>query len=95
MVTVRLLGNLVAAAGERVLEWEIKEPTLLQQLLEEHKGDIPEVLELLEQKECFLTVGTRIASNHTLVKDGDIIKIASHNNQLHSADFPTWHGGTI
>jgi molybdopterin converting factor small subunit len=95
MVVVRLLGNLAAATGERVLEWKLNEPTPLRKLLEEHQRDIPEVLALLDQNECFLTVGVRIASNHTMVKDGDVIKVASHNNELHSADFPTWHGGSI
>jgi molybdopterin converting factor small subunit len=97
MVTVRLLGNLSSASGERVLEWNVKEPTPLRQLLDEHQKEIPEVLSLLSQKEpeCMLTVGIRIAMNTTIVKDGDIIKVTPHNSQLHAADFPTWHGGTI
>lgn len=97
MVTVRLLGSLTSTSGERVLEWDVKEPTPLRQLLDEHKDEIPEVLGLLSQKEpeCMLTVGIRIATNTTLVKDGDIIKVTPHNSQLHAADFPTWHGGTI
>ena len=36
MVTVRLLGNLISSTGERELEWEVKEPTPLRQLLEKH-----------------------------------------------------------
>jgi len=95
MVTVRLLGNLATATGERVLEWELKEPTLLKKLLDDHKEEIPQVISLLEQTECFLTVGTRIAANTTVVKDGDVIKVTPHNSELHAADFPTWHGGTI
>ena len=97
MVTVRLLGSLTTASGERVLEWELKRPTPLRQLLDEHKDEIPEVIELLSLKEpeCMLTVGMRIAANTTLVKDGDVIKVTPHNSQLHAADFPTWHGGTI
>jgi molybdopterin converting factor small subunit len=97
MVTVRLLGNLVSSTGERELEWEVRQPTPLRQLLEEHRNEIPEVMELLSMKEpeCMLTVGIRIASNTTTVKDGDTIKVTPHNSQLHAADFPTWHGGTI
>jgi molybdopterin converting factor small subunit len=97
MVTVRLLGNLISSTGERELEWEVKEPTPLRQLLEKHTNEIPEVLALLGQKEpeCMLTVGIRIATNTTVVKDGDIIKVTPHNSQLHSADFPTWHGGSV
>ena len=91
------MGNLSSTSGERVLEWDVKAPTPLRQLLDEHKEEIPEVLSLLSQKEpeCMLTVGIRIATNTTLVKDGDIIKVTPHNSQLHAADFPTWHGGTI
>jgi molybdopterin converting factor small subunit len=97
MVVVRLLGNLVSAAGERVLEWDVKEPTPLRQLLDQHTDEIPDVLALLGMKEpeCMLTVGVRIASNTTMVKDGDVIKVTPHNSQLHAADFPTWHGGAI
>jgi molybdopterin converting factor small subunit len=97
MVTVRLLGNLVSSTGERELLWELSEPTPLRPLLEQHKDEIPEVLQLLGQKEpeCMLTVGIRIATNNTIVKDGDLIKVTPHNSQLHAADFPTWHGGTV
>ena len=97
MVTVRLLGNLVSSSGEHELVWNVQEPTPLRQLLEQHIDEIPEVLALLGQKEpeCMLTVGIRIATNNTVVKDGDIIKVTPHNSQLHAADFPTWHGGTV
>jgi molybdopterin converting factor small subunit len=97
MVTLRLLGSLTSTTGERVLEWDVKEPTPLRRLLDEHKEEIPEVLSLLSQKEpeCMLTVGIRIATNTTLVKDGDLIKVTPHNSHLHAADFPTWHGGSI
>lgn len=95
MVRLKLLGNMTTATGERELEWELKQPTALRQLLEEHQEEIPEVMSLLDQKECMLTVGIRIASNTTMVKDGDIIKVTPHNSQLHAADFPTWHGGTV
>ena len=97
MVTVRLLGNLISSTGERELEWEVTEPTPLRQLLEKHTAEIPEVLALLGQKEpeCMLTVGIRIASNTTVVKDGDIIKVTPHNSHLHAADHPTWHGGSV
>ena len=97
MVTVRLLGNLVSSTGERELIWNVQEPTPLRQLLEQHMDEIPEVLALLGQKEpeCMLTVGIRIATNNTVVKDGDLIKVTPHNSQLHAADHPTWHGGSV
>jgi molybdopterin converting factor small subunit len=97
MVTVRLLGNLTSVSGERVLEWDVKDPTPLRELLEQHTGEIPDVLALLNLKEpeCMLTVGIRIATNTTVVKDGDVVKVTPHNSQLNAADFPTWHGGTI
>ena len=44
MVTVRLLGQLTSADGERVLEWELKEPVTLKQLLLDHKDQVPEVI---------------------------------------------------
>jgi molybdopterin converting factor small subunit len=97
MVTVRLLGNLLSVSGERVLEWDVQTPTALRAHLEQHVDEIPEVLALLNLKEpeCMLTVGVRIATNTTMVKDGDVIKVTPHNSHLHAADFPTWHGGTI
>ena len=94
MITVRLLGNLAAAGGERVLEWEMKEPITLKQLFLDHKEEIPQVIKLWGENECMFTVGTRIAAEVTVVKDGDVVKITPHNSQLHSADFPIGHGGT-
>ncbi len=95
MVTFRLLGNLTAANGERVLEWELKEPTSLEQLLLAHQEEIPDVIRLWKAAECMFTVGVRIAAESTVVKDGDIVKVTPHNTQLHSADFPIGTGGTV
>ena len=94
MITLRLLGNLAAVGGERVLEWEMKEPVTLKQLFLDHKEEIPQVIKLWEENECMFTVGTRIAAEVTVVKDGDVVKITPHNSQLNSADFPIGHGGT-
>ena len=94
MITLRLLGNLAAVGGERVLEWEMKEPVTLKQLFLDHKEEIPQVIKLWEENECMFTVGARIAAEVTVVKDGDVVKITPHNSQLHSADFPIGHGGT-
>ncbi len=95
MVTVRLLGNLTSADGERILEWELKEPITLKQLFLDHKDRLPEVIRIWQEKECMFTVGIRIAAETTVIKDGDIIKVTPHNSQLHAADFPIGHGGTI
>jgi molybdopterin converting factor small subunit len=95
MVTVRLMGNLTSVNGERVLEWELTEPTSLRQLLLAHQEEIPDVIRLWKATECMFTVGVRIAAESTVVKDGDIVKVTPHNTQLHSADFPIGHGGTV
>ena len=95
MVTLRLWGNLTAANGERVLEWELKGPTTLRQLLLDHQDEIPEVIKLWKETECMFTVGVRIAAESTVVKDGDIVKVTPHNSQLSSADFPIGTGGTV
>ena len=88
MITLRLLGNLIAANGERVLEWELKEPTTLRQLLLAHQEEIPDVIRLWKETECMFTVGVRIAAESTVVKDGDFVKVTPHNSQFHAADFP-------
>ena len=88
MVTLRLLGNLTASNGERVLEWELKEPTSLKQLLLSHQEEIPDVITLWKETQCMFTVGVRIAAESTVVKDGDIVKVTPHNSQFHAADFP-------
>src|SRR5439155_22149490 len=88
MLTVRLLGNLTAANGERVLEWELKEPTSLGQVLLAHQEEIPDVIRLWKETECMFTVGVRIAAESTVVKDGDMVKVTPHNSQFHAADFP-------
>jgi len=95
MVTVRLLGNLASADGERVLEWELKEPITLKQLLLDHKDQVPEVIRIWQEEECMFTVGIRIAAETTLVKDGDLVKVTPHNSQLNAADFPIGHGGAL
>jgi molybdopterin converting factor small subunit len=88
MITLHLLGNLAAANGERVLEWELKEPTSLGPLLLAHQEEIPDVIRLWKETECMFTVGVRIAAESTTVKDGDIVKVTPHNSQFHAADFP-------
>ena len=88
MVTVRLLGSLTTTSGERVLEWELKEPTTLRQLLLAHQEEIPDVIRLWKETECMFTVGVRIAAESTVVKDGEIVKVTPHNSQFHAADFP-------
>ena len=95
MITLRLLGNLAAVGGERVLEWEMKEPVTLKQLFLDHKEEIPQVIQLWEENECMFTVGARIAADVTVVKDGDLVKITPHNSYLYSSDHPlAGTGGT-
>ncbi len=88
MVTLRLLGNLTSVGGERLLEWELKAPMTLRQLLLDHQEEIPEVIKLWKETECMFTVGVRIAAESTVVKDGDMVKVTPHNSQFHAADFP-------
>ena len=95
MITLRLMGNLTTAGGERVLEWELKEPTTLKQLLLDHKADIPQVIKLWQENECMFTVGIRIAAEVTVVKDGDVVKVTPHNSYLYASDLPlAGTGGT-
>ena len=95
MITLRLMGNLTTAGGERVLEWELKEPTTLKQLLLDHKTDIPQVIKLWQENECMFTVGIRIAAEVTVVKDGDVVKVTPHNSYLYASDHPlAGTGGT-
>src|SRR5436309_13154520 len=75
MVTLRLLGNLTAASGERVLEWELKEPMSLRQLLLAHQEEIPDVIRLWKETECMFTVGVKLASEATVVKGGDTARV--------------------
>jgi molybdopterin converting factor small subunit len=94
MVTIRLLGNLTTASGESLWECEVKEPTPIRQVLLDHRDEIPEVIALWEQENCMFTVGTKIAADTTVIKDGDTLKVTPHNAQLNAADFPIGHGGT-
>jgi len=94
MITLRLLGNLNTFSGERALAWELKAPTTLKQLLLDHKEDIPDVIRLWQENECMFTVGTRIAAEVTVVKDGDVVKVTPHNSHLHASVHPPDVGGT-
>src|SRR5207245_10232219 len=95
MVTLRLLGNLTAANGERALEWELKEQTSLRQLLLAHQEEIPDVIRLWKETECMFTVGVKSAAEATVVKDGDMVEVTFDNSQLSSPDFPIGTGGTV
>ena len=94
MVTIRLLGNLLSLNGEHVMEWELSQATTLKQLLLDHKDQIPAVIKLWQETECMFTVGTKIASEATVVKDGDVVKVTPHNSQLYASDCPIGTGGT-
>ena len=95
MLTLRLMGNLTTASGERVLEWELKGPTTLKQLFLDHKDEIPQVIKSWQENECMFTVGTRIAAEVTVVKDGDVVKVIPHNSYLYASDHPlSGTGGT-
>src|SRR5437879_13749130 len=75
MVTFRLLGNLTAANGERVLERELEEPASLEQVVLAHQEEIPDVIRLWKEAECRFTVGDCIAAESPVGEGGDMAHV--------------------
>lgn len=90
MVTVLILGlTLRDALGESELEFELPQPTNVNELLAAHRDKLGELMRFLNKGEVLITVNKKIGALTTPVKDGDTIKFAHQTNQ--SFEGARWH----
>ena len=79
MVTIILMGQLQTDDGERDLACEVSEPVSVQQLIRRQRRLLQHVGQLMKEKKLIVTINTRIASEDSLVHDGDAIKLVAHD----------------
>jgi molybdopterin converting factor small subunit len=79
MVTITLMGQLETAEGERELACEVPDPVTIRALIQKQAKGIRHVFQLAREKKLMVTVNTKIASLDTIVKDGDAIRLVSHD----------------
>jgi hypothetical protein len=79
MVTITLTGQLQTADGERDLACEINTPISVKQLIQKQGVRLRHVLQLLREKKVVDGINKQIASEDSLVRDGDDIRLVGHD----------------
>ncbi len=79
MVTITLMGQLQTADGERDFACKVSEPISVRKLVQRQGHALHEVFQLLKEKKVMVTVNKKIASEDTIVNDGDSIKLVAHD----------------
>lgn len=79
MVTIVLTGQLQTADGERDLACEIDQPTPVRKLIQRQGVQLRHLLQLLREKKVLVTINKRIASEDSLVQDGDAVRLVGHD----------------
>ncbi len=79
MVTITLMGQLQTADGERDFTCDIPAPLSVRQLIQRQGRSLRPVLQLLREKKVLVTVNKRIASEESLVQDGDAVRLVGHD----------------
>lgn len=79
MVTITLTGQLQTADGERDLACELASSMTVRQLIQRQGVQLRHLLQLLREKKVLVTINKRIASEDSLVQDGDAIRLVGHD----------------
>lgn len=79
MVTIVLTGQLQTADGERDVACEITSPLTVRQLIQRQGIQLRHLLQLLREKKILVTINKKIASEDSLVQDGDAIRLVGHD----------------
>jgi molybdopterin converting factor small subunit len=79
MVSIVLTGQLQTADGERDLACDIDRPISIRQLIQRQGAQLRHLLQLLREKKVLVTINKRIASEDSLVQDGDAIRLIGHD----------------
>lgn len=79
MVTISLMGQLQTTDGERDLACEITAPMSVRQLIQRQGTQLRHLLQLIREKKVLVTVNKKIASEDSLVQDGDALRLVGHD----------------
>ena len=79
MVTIVLTGQLQTADGERDLACDIDRPISVRQLIQRQGAQLRHLLQQLREKKVLVTINKRIASEDSLVQDGDAVRLVGHD----------------
>jgi molybdopterin converting factor small subunit len=79
MVTIVLTGQLQTADGERDLACGLSAPMSVRQLIQRQGVQLRHLLQLLREKKVLVTINKKIASEDSLVQDGDAIRLVGHD----------------
>lgn len=79
MVTINLTGHLQTLEGERDLACEIEAPVSVRRLILKQGAQLRHLLPLLREKKILVTINKKIASEDTLVRDGDVVRLIGHD----------------
>ncbi len=79
MITIILMGQLQTDDGERDLACDITEPVSVRQLIQRQIRLRQHVWQLMKEKKLMVTINKRIASEDSLVHDGDAVKLVAHD----------------
>ena len=79
MITISLMGQLQTADGERDLACEVPSPMSVRQVIQRQGIQLRHLLQLIREKKVLVTINKKIASEDSLVQDGDAIRLVGHD----------------
>ena len=79
MVTISLMGQLQTFDGERDLACEVPSPMTVRQVIQRQGLQLRHLLQLIREKKVLVTINKKIASDDSLVHDGDAIRLVGHD----------------
>ena len=85
------MGELQTPDGERALGCDITDPISVKHLIRKQGKPLREIFQLFKQKKVIVTVNKRIASEDTLVHDGDAVHIVGHDGMGRSGLTPAMY----
>jgi hypothetical protein len=79
MITISLMGQLQTADGERDLACEVPSPMSVRRVIQRQGIQLRHLLQLIREKKVLVTINKKIASEDSLVQDGDAIRLVGHD----------------
>src|SRR4029077_20478397 len=79
MITISLMGQLQTADGERDFACHMPSPMSVRQVIQRQGSQLRHLLQLIRAKQVLVTINKKIASEDSLVQDGDAIRLVGHD----------------
>jgi len=79
MITISLMGQLQTVDGERDLACEVPSPMSVRRVIQQQGIQLRHLLQLIREKKVLVTINKKIASEDSLVQDGDAIRLVGHD----------------